>query len=231
MNCCLIIPAGGSGKRFGDEKPKQFHLLGGVPLIIRTIKAFENIDSIKSVVVAVNDKYYDELSSLADKYQISKNLSIVRGGTERQYSVYNALQTESASSSDLVLIHDAVRPFIATETIEKLIAFAAETGGAVPAIMPKDTVRELLPSGAYKTLPRERLRLIQTPQVFRTDLILKAFAKAKQDNFISTDDAAVFEYYGYDYIIAGGDENNFKITTKTDFELAEAIIKKNNEFQ
>jgi 2-C-methyl-D-erythritol 4-phosphate cytidylyltransferase len=227
MNNCLIIPAGGSGKRFGDELPKQFHLLQGIPLIVRTIKAFEKIDSIKSVVIAVSDKFKDELYSMVNKYNVPKNISIVTGGAERQDSVYNALQDTLVRDSDFVLIHDAVRPFVTKETVEKLIAIAANTGGAIPAIIPKDTVREVLPTGDYRTHRRDRLRLIQTPQVFKTEMILKAYANAMKEKFYSTDDAAIFEHFGYEFLIVEGDENNIKITTKTDFVFAELTIGEN----
>ena len=229
MNNCLIIPAGGTGQRFGSTLPKQFHLLDGIPLIIRTLKAFENIASINSIVISAHKDYIDELNSIIGTSQISKQTTIIEGGATRQDSVYNALITDAAQSSELVLIHDAVRPFVNMETVNKLIAVAKETGGAVPALKPKETVRKIIAGGKYITLEREKIRIIQTPQVFKTRLITQAFEKALRDKFYSTDDAAVFELYGYDYLIVDGDEENIKITTQKDFALAEILLELNKD--
>jgi 2-C-methyl-D-erythritol 4-phosphate cytidylyltransferase len=224
MNNCLIIPAGGTGKRFGSQLPKQFHKLNDIPVIIRTINAFNEIDSINTILIPVPEQYIDTLNSLIKQYKCSKPVKILIGGAERQDSVYNALQTEEAQSSDLVLIHDAVRPFVGRSLIEKLISVAAVAGGAVPAMKLKETIREIRTDGKYNTLERKNLRSIQTPQVFRSGLLLEAFSKAKEEAYLSTDDAALFEYAGFDYVLVEGEEHNIKITSPEDFLTAEFIL-------
>ncbi len=224
MNSCLIIPAGGIGKRFGSVKPKQFHNLEGIPIIIRTIASFDNINTIKSIVIPAPAAHIEELQALINDYKMNKKIVIINGGKERQDSVHNALQTKEAAESELVLIHDAVRPFVSESLILKLIDFANRTGGAIPALMPKETIREIMPGGSYRTPERRLLRSIQTPQVFRTKLLLAAFAKAIEDKYISTDDAALFEYAGYNYLMIEGEERNIKITSADDLITAAAIL-------
>ena len=221
---CLIIPAGGSGKRFGSQLPKQFHKLDGIPIIIRTITAFNAIDSIDSIVIPAPANHVETLNSLFEEYKSPKQVKIIEGGKERQDSVFKALKTDEATKSDLVLIHDAVRPFVTANLINKLINIAFVAGGAVPALIPKETIRGIEPDGKYKTLQRDKLRSIQTPQVFRSELLIEAFTRAGKEKFLSTDDAAVFEFAGFDYMIIEGEEHNLKITSPTDFLTAEFIL-------
>jgi len=224
MNSCLIITAGGTGSRFKSDLPKQFHEIEGIPIIIRTINAFSDIAEIKSIVITVPENYHDLTEDLLKDYKITTKYNVIPGGKERQDSVYNALRTKEAKSSDIVIIHDAVRPFVSTGLIRKLMDAAVEIGGAVPVLRPKDTIRELRIDGSINTLSRENLYAAQTPQVFKTSLILEAFSNAYKDSFRSTDDAALFEYSGFDMILMDGEEDNIKITTLRDMKISEVII-------
>lgn len=225
INSCLILPAGGSGKRFGHELPKQFHLLAGKPLIIRTVETFVGIDGIKSIIVPVHHEYNAYFKKLVAEYDMTDKVCVLDGGDERQDSVYNALQTKEARDSEVILIHDAVRPFVSKELIERLINLALEIGGAVPGLEPKETIRAIEGDMSYSTPDRVRLRSIQTPQVFRRELIVEAYRKAYIDKFRATDDASLFEYCGFEYLIVEGEERNLKITTALDFTLAEIFQK------
>ena len=221
----LIIPAGGTGERFGSELPKQFHILKNKPIIIRTIEAFSEITSIENIVIPTPKEHITTLNSIIKEYNITKKIKIIEGGKERQDSVLNALGTEEVAGSDLVLIHDAVRPLISKTLIEKLIKIAEVSGGAVPALIPCETIRKINSDGSYNTLQRNTLRSIQTPQVFKTKLITDAYAKAINAGFVSTDDAAVFEFANYEYLIINGEEENIKITTPKDLLTAEFFLK------
>ena len=231
MSNSLIIPAGGSGKRFGSQLPKQFHLLNDKPVIIGTIEAFKDIYSIENIIIPAPEEHIDTLNSYIKKYEISKNIRVIPGGKERQDSVWNALNTEEAASSDYVLIHDAVRPLVSKQLINKLIETAQITGGAVPGLTPKETIREIMPDGTYSTLDRSRLKSIQTPQVFKTELFKQAFEKANAAGYYSTDDAALFEFAGFDYLIVEGEENNIKITEQQDLFIAEIFLKEINDWK
>jgi len=221
MNVCLIITAGGRGKRFGSDLPKQFHKLSEVPLIIRTINAFADITDIKSMVITTPSEHLKLAEEIITEYMPNKPFCIIEGGNERQDSVYNALKSEYAQKSDMVIIHDSVRPFVSVNLIKKLINAAREIGGAIPSLNLKDTVRELKSDGSAVTLDRTKLRVIQTPQIFRTNLLIKAYENALSNNFYSTDDAALFEYSGLDFVMLEGDSENIKITNQDDLEFAE----------
>jgi len=225
INSCLILPAGGLGKRFGHELPKQFHLLAGKPLIILTIDAFIGISNIKIIIVPVQNDFKAYFAELLDEYNLTERVIVLEGGNERQDSVYNALKAKEAMDSDIILIHDAVRPFVSKGLINRLTSVAAEIGGAVPGLEPKETIRAIDRDMSYSTPDRKRLRSIQTPQVFRTKLIIEAYQKSYKDNFRATDDASLFEHCGFEYLIVEGEERNLKITTAMDFMLAETLQK------
>lgn len=225
INCCLILPAGGLGKRFGHELPKQFHLLSGKPLIIHTIEAFVDIDVIKKIIVPIHRDFRLYFAELVSEYNLSDRVVVLEGGSERQDSVYNALQVKEAIDSEIILIHDSVRPFVSKALINSLIEVALEIGGAVPGLEPKETIRAIDDDGNYSTPDRGRLRNIQTPQVFRSKLIIEAYRKAKSDKVRATDDGSLFEHCGFDYLIVEGEERNLKITTAMDFAIAETLRK------
>ena len=221
-----ILPAAGLGTRMGVETPKQFLELGGEPLVIFTLRRLAACAAITDFILATRP---DELSFLEDrvsKARIGRPARVVHGGETRQQSVANAL-AQVAPDTEIVLVHDAVRPFVTTEQIERLIAEARERGAAILGIPAIDTVKEVkrerLPEDVARitaTIPRERIVLAQTPQAFRYALLREAFARAEADGVTASDEAALVERLGKDVYVVLGSERNLKITRPADMDLA-----------
>jgi 2-C-methyl-D-erythritol 4-phosphate cytidylyltransferase len=225
MNCVAVIVAGGTGKRFGDATPKQFLELSGKPVIVRSIEAFANNENVSSIIVAVHSEWYNHAKKLIEDFKLSKVKDIVVGGITRQDSVAAAIRTETAKNADFILVHDAVRPLVTNDLINRIIEETEEYGAVVPGVMINDTLKEQNFKGmAIKTLEREKVRAIQTPQGFWSDTLISAFESAKNSNFQGTDDASVVEFFGYKIRIVDGEVNNIKITDPKDIKLAEFIL-------
>jgi 2-C-methyl-D-erythritol 4-phosphate cytidylyltransferase len=196
MKVSVILPAAGLGTRMGREKSgisrKQFMLLDGAPILIHTIRKFLQCKSVTEIVVALRAEDLDWARGLVLQEHPVKSVRFVEGGDSRQQSVENALAT-LASDTELVAVHDAVRPFIEPSLVEQVIAEAASTGAAIVGIVPVDTVKRIQKNKIRATLPREHLVLAQTPQVFRFDLLKKAFALAREDSFLGTDESSLVE--------------------------------------
>lgn len=226
MKVSVIIPAAGLGTRMGRDSRKQFLELDGSPILVHTLRKFLQCPSVKEIVLAVRSEDLDWAKELVASVKPTTTISFVEGGDTRQESVQNALDS-LAADVDLVAVHDAVRPFIQPETIEKVIAEAAESGAAIVGIVPVDTVKQMHKMDKIKsTLPREHLVLAQTPQVFKLDLLRDAFAAAKADNFIGTDEASLVERLErVDVHVVQGSDRNIKITKPTDLDLAELFLK------
>lgn len=230
MNVSVIIPAAGLGTRMGrssPEKPgssrKQFMPLDGEPILFHTIRKFAASRPVTEIVIALRGEDREWEADLI-KAAGAKPLRVVEGGETRQQSVENALAT-LAANTDLVAVHDAVRPFIDLETIEKVIAEAAESGAAIVGIVPVDTVKQVHLNKIRQTIPRERLVLAQTPQVFRYDLLKQAFDKAREDGFTGTDEASLVERLEQVEVrVVLGSDRNIKITKPTDIELARLLL-------
>ncbi len=231
MKVSVIIPAAGLGTRMGRGAPekegisrKQFMLLNGSPILIHTIRKFVITPLVTEIVVALRA---DDLAWANDHFArqgFPKLVRTVEGGESRQQSVENALATIS-DDTDLVAVHDAVRPFIEPRTIEKVILEAAQSGAAIVGIVPVDTVKQIHRNKVRATLPRERLILTQTPQVFRLNLIRDAFEKARQDLFIGTDESSLIERLEVvEVSVVPGTDRNIKITKPTDMELARLYL-------
>ena len=228
MKVCVILPAAGRGTRMRREKAgtsrKQFMLLEGAPILIHTIRKFLRCPSVTEIVVALRPEDLDWARGLVHQEHPSKPVRFVEGGESRQQSVENALAS-LALDTDLVAVHDAVRPFIDSELVEKVIAEAAHTGAAIVGIVPVDTVKRVHKNKIRATLPREHLVLAQTPQVFRFDLIRRAFEMARQDNFFGTDEASLIERLEQvEVSVVQGSDRNLKITKPTDMELARLFL-------
>jgi 2-C-methyl-D-erythritol 4-phosphate cytidylyltransferase len=147
------------------------------------------------------------------------------GGSERQYSIENALQHPALAPAEVVLVHDAVRPFASSALVDALISEARVHGAAVPGLVPADTMKQVSNEGfVLRTIPRNDLRIIQTPQAFTIQVLRDAYAKARRNNLLGTDDASIVEAAGYAVKVIPGEEDNFKITTKSDWERAERVI-------
>lgn len=214
MKKSVIIVAGGSGKRMGADIPKQFLEIKGKPILLHTIEAFYNYSQKIRIVVVLPKNQIDYWQKISSKLNISIDYNIVAGGKERFFSVKNGL--EAVSDTQLVAIHDGVRPFISINIIEKGFEIAQERGNAVAAIRVKDSYR-IIDNQGNKYINREQLRIIQTPQIFRYNILQKAYEQDFCKLF--TDDASVVEKLGYKINLFEGEEQNIKITTKEDLRF------------
>lgn len=220
-----IVPAAGSGTRLKASVPKQFLPLRDVPLIVRTLQAVEQVPEIAAAVVAIPEGYAAQLRHLCSQYQLRKVSRIIVGGARRQDSVAKALQTEEARQAEYIVIHDAVRPLVPHWLFQRVLEAAQRYGAAVPGLPPTDTVKEVAADGTVcRTLQREQLRLIQTPQAFRLELLARAYQAAAQQGWEGTDDAALVEALGHPVAIVDGAPENLKITHPLDFRLAESLL-------
>jgi 2-C-methyl-D-erythritol 4-phosphate cytidylyltransferase/2-C-methyl-D-erythritol 2,4-cyclodiphosphate synthase len=222
MRVTAIIAAGGRGHRFGGDRPKQLLQIGGRPILERSVAAFLAHPGVHEVVVALTKSLADDPPAyLRDT---SKPLRIVAGGARRQDSVANAFAA-AAPASEIIVIHDAARPFASADLIARTIAAAVESGAALAAVQARDTVKEAgrAEAGHYvrRTLIREEIYLAQTPQAFRRDVLRDALAL----NADATDEAALAEQAGHTVRIVEGEATNIKITTPDDLAMAEAIAR------
>jgi 2-C-methyl-D-erythritol 4-phosphate cytidylyltransferase len=226
MKTIALITAGGKGQRMQSPTAKQFLLLGGKPILARTIGVFETCPVVDEIFVIVpQDEMAMVQQEIVEKYQYRKVLKVVRGGRMRQQSVWNGLRAIKSDCS-WVVVHDGVRPLIRTELIEDGLAEARLTGAAVAAVPARDTVKQLVSGGKLQTLPREEIWLAQTPQIFAFSLLWQAHQKANQDKFTGTDDASLVERLGLPVSLIPGDYGNIKITTPEDLAIAETLIEK-----
>jgi 2-C-methyl-D-erythritol 4-phosphate cytidylyltransferase len=220
-----IVPAAGSGSRIGGKVKKQFLPLKGKPIIIHTLQRFEHCSDVDEIVLAVPESDIVEIEALLSKYRIHKVSKAIVGGKKRQDSVFSALQRITANDSDIILVHDAVRPFIESRKISQVIKACKEFDAAVVAVQPKDTIRRSAGGGFFdQTVDRTALWLVQTPQAFKAKLLLRAFEKAYKDKFYSTDEAGLVERLGIKARIVEGSYDNIKITTLEDLELGSLIL-------
>ena len=215
MSVCAIVPAGGSGTRMGGTVPKQFQSLNGKPILYHTIKTLQNCETISEIILVVPEKEYETANTdWLGKLEIVKK--VVIGGEKRQDSVYNGF-CEVSQDSEIVLVHDGVRPFLSQKMIADSIDAAREYGAAITAIPVHDTIKRVDTSGLVsQTIDREGLWRVQTPQAFRYSLLLDAFNKAKSENFYGTDEGALIEHLGEPVKIVEGLEQNIKITRPED---------------
>jgi 2-C-methyl-D-erythritol 4-phosphate cytidylyltransferase len=221
-----IVPAAGLGTRMGADQPKQFLELDGMPLIIFTLRRLAACPAITDFFIATRA---DDVVSLQDKVAkagLGRPARVVHGGDTRQQSVAHAL-AQVDPATEIVLVHDAVRPFVTREQVQRLIAEARARGAAILGIPAIDTVKDVkrasLPEDVAlisATIPRERIVLAQTPQAFSYPLLRDAFRKAQEDDITASDEAALVERFGHDVFVVLGSERNLKITRPSDMDLA-----------
>ncbi|MCI8803157.1 MAG: 2-C-methyl-D-erythritol 4-phosphate cytidylyltransferase [Oscillibacter sp.] len=222
--CAALVVAAGSSRRMGGVN-KLLQPLDGVPVLVRTLTALERARRVDEIIVAAREEDLLEISRLCREYGISKCVRVVRGGETR---VHSALQAALAASPDMELlaVQDGARPLATPELIDQVIAAAVRCGAAAPAVAVKDTVKAVREDGGVtETLERERLRAVQTPQVFDAGLLKAALQSALERGSPVTDDASAVEAVGKVVFLVEGDEENLKITTPMDLILAEAIVK------
>lgn len=218
-----IILAGGKGTRMAASKSKQYIELEGKPILYYSIKHFIDNNFIDNIILVVREDEIDYCKEeVLKKYNLKIN-KIVSGGRERQESVYNGLV--AANGSDIVLIHDAVRPFVSKRIIDDSIKYAKKYKASAPGVMPKDTIKiKNERNFSIETPERNKLILVQTPQAFEYDMILECHRKIKEMGICVTDDTMVVELFGNDVYIFDGEYTNIKITTPEDMALAKYLV-------
>ncbi len=221
-----ILPAAGLGTRMGAETPKQFLDLDGMPLVIFTLRRLAACEAITGFFIATRAEEMASLERSVAQLRLRRPVRVVRGGGTRQESVANAL-AEVPADTEIVLVHDAVRPFVTREQVERVIAEARARRAVILGIPAMDTVKEVkrasLPEDVAlitSTIPRERVVLAQTPQAFSYALLKEAFERARQDGVTASDEAGLVERLGYDVHVVLGSERNIKITRPADMDLA-----------
>jgi 2-C-methyl-D-erythritol 4-phosphate cytidylyltransferase len=221
-----ILPAAGLGTRMGHDTPKQFLELDGVPIVILSLRRMAACPLITNIIVATRMDEVERLELRIRQEKFTQAVRVVKGGDSRQASVAEALR-QIPAESELVVVHDAVRPFVTVEQITRVIEEARRRKAAILGIPAMDTVKEVkrasLPEDVAlitATVPRERVVLAQTPQVFETRLLKEAFAAAEEDEVNASDEAGLVERIGHEVYVVLGSERNIKITKPADMELA-----------
>ena len=244
MKVIVIIPAAGLGTRMAPVSgktakgktttpSKQFTELGGTPILIHTLRKFAADEAVSEIWIALRENEVDGLRQRLrseGKDVLKKKIELVVGGEHRQQSVENALKAISAAPDDIILVHDAVRPFVTAEIVREVIEAAKKYGAAIAGLPAVDTVKQVerTAEGALikATIPRASVVLAQTPQGFRYSVIKKVFEEAAADGFLGTDEASLAERAGHQVAVVMGSPRNIKITTPADMELAEFYLRR-----
>lgn len=237
MKICVIIAAAGRGKRMGMDYNKQYIFLKDKPIVAHTIEIFENMDLINEIILVVAEGEVDWVrENIVHRYNFKKVTKITEGGAERQDSVYNGLKAVG-DDCNIVLVHDGARPFVTCDIIKKGIDTAKDTGACIVAVRVKDTIKIVNKNMEVDYTPnRDTLWAVQTPQIFRYELLLKSYEKLYEelkadreprvDDINVTDDAVLIEKSGHTVKIIEGSYENIKITTPEDLILGEGILRK-----
>ncbi|HKT87198.1 MAG TPA: 2-C-methyl-D-erythritol 4-phosphate cytidylyltransferase [Candidatus Sulfotelmatobacter sp.] len=237
MKVVVIIPAAGLGTRMAGhsgarsgQPAKQFAEIAGKPILLHTLEKFSAVPEVTDIYIAIRENETGRLREFLSAQKLRPKVHVVVGGDHRQQSVANALcEIRAKDDDDVVLVHDAVRPFVDAEIIHNVIESAAAQGAAIAGLPAVDTIKQVerTASGAIvtSTVPRERVVMAQTPQGFRYSVIKRAFDEAAQDGFIGTDEASLVERSGHQVAVVMGSARNIKITTPSDLELAEFFFR------
>lgn len=217
----VIIPAAGSGTRFGGETPKQFLPLRGRPLITYSVEKFLREDTVERVVICVAQQRRTEFERLVVSSGW-RSVDVVIGGSTRQESVFRGMVAASSGQASLVAVHDAVRPFFSTATFRKVLEAAERFGAALPAVPISDTIHRVVDESIVETAERAHWMGAQTPQCFRMSLLQEILDRARQDQYEATDEAGLAVKYGHRVRVVPGDPENLKITRPIDLHIAEA---------
>jgi 2-C-methyl-D-erythritol 4-phosphate cytidylyltransferase len=225
VKVAAIIPAAGMGTRMAPagSSRKQFLLLDGVPILVHTLRKFAACPLVGRIYAALRSDDQDAFRPQLEHEPYAARVELVPGGDHRQESVENCLLCVPPDT-DLVAVHDAVRPFVEVGAIERVIREAEKSGAAILGIPSVDTVKQVERTRVLGTIPRERLVLAQTPQVFRYSLLKQAFERAAEDGFQATDEASLVEHLGAEVTVVMGSDRNIKITKPGDLELARLFL-------
>jgi 2-C-methyl-D-erythritol 4-phosphate cytidylyltransferase len=219
-----IIAAAGAGTRMASDRPKQFLLLAGTPVIFHTLKPFEECEQIQEVIVVLPAEESAGFLSMAGKYGLRKLARVVPGGATRADSVKRGLMAIRSATAEIVAVHDGVRPFVTVAEIENTIAAAQADGAAILVAPVTDTIKHVNGGAVVKTLDRSVLRRALTPQCFRYELLRQAYQSADVKDPTLTDESALVEQLGQRVSVVEGSSRNIKITTAEDFAIAEAML-------
>ena len=224
-----IFPAAGQSRRMKSSKNKNFLELAGQPILIHTLLKFSQSEQIDNLIIAAAVDEVTIIEDMLSKIEGLKPFQVVIGGSERQYSIANALKVVP-DNCDVVLVHDAARPLISIKIIDEVIEIAKIYGGAVAAVPEKNTIKVIDSENfVVDTPPRAQLVSIQTPQGFRREIIMKAYEQAERDGFLGTDDSSLVERLDYKVKIVQSDYKNIKITTPEDILIAEALLRSDHQ--
>ena len=230
MSVLAIIPAAGWGVRMGSATPKQFLSLEGVPIFIHTLRKFVACEAVDDIVLGLRAEDTERAQKEIEREHLARPVRLVEGGPSRQETVARCLD-QAAPDTEVVLVHDAVRPFIELEMIPRLVAAARQEGAAILGIPSVDTVKQVQRHMILGSIPRERIVLAQTPQAFRYEIIREAYGRAIADGFYGTDDSSLAERLGYSVTVIMGSDRNIKITKPSDLPLARLFIAQERERQ
>jgi 2-C-methyl-D-erythritol 4-phosphate cytidylyltransferase len=230
MKVGAIIAAAGFGRRMKSDRPKQLLVLNGTPIIVHTIRKFDACPAIDYVIVTAPREALEEVRQLVNSAGIRKSITVVEGGERRQDSVAAGLQ-HLIPGTEIVAVHDGVRPFVSVEDIENVVRQAERSGAAILGVPIVDTVKQVEKDVVESTLTREHLVLAQTPQAFRTSILKQAFESAAKDEYYGTDESSLVERIGHSVAIVRGSERNIKITRPSDLTLARAFLEEENASQ
>jgi 2-C-methyl-D-erythritol 4-phosphate cytidylyltransferase len=223
MKVGAIIAAAGSGRRMKTDRPKQLLALNGTPILVHTIRKFDACRVIDYIIVTAPREAVDEIKNLVKSAGFKKSVVVIEGGERRQDSVAMGLECLQPGT-DIVAVHDGVRPFVPVEDIENVVEQAKVGGAAILGVPIVETVKHAKREFVESTLTREHLVLAQTPQVFRTDILKRAFELAAKDEYYGTDESSLVERLGNPVAIVRGSERNIKITRPNDLTLARAFL-------
>jgi 2-C-methyl-D-erythritol 4-phosphate cytidylyltransferase len=230
MSVLAIIPAAGTGLRMGGATPKQFLSLEGVPIFVHTLRKFGASAAVDEIYLGVRAEEMDRAAKQIASEQVGKNVRLVAGGASRQETVARCLD-QAPAGTDVVIVHDAVRPFVELTMIQQVVDAARKEGAAILGIPSVDTVKKVERLTITGTIPRERIVLAQTPQAFRFSLLREAFDRALAEGYYGTDDSSLVEHLGHNVIVLMGSDRNIKITKPSDLPLARLFIAQERELQ
>lgn len=227
LNCSVVVVAAGTASRM-QGIDKVLAPLGGVPILVRTLRVFQNCPDVSEIVVVTREDLLVEIGRMCKEYLLDKVSKIIVGGSERVLSVRAGLR-EVDREAQIIAIHDGARPFLTQEVLDQVLHQAAASGAAAPAVPVNDTVKRAENNIVLETVDRSSLWAVQTPQVFQADLIRAAVEKAVADKAPVTDDCSAVERLGMRVVLTVGDRQNIKVTTPFDLMLGEAILTERGE--